>query len=90
MLSIDMLLLVPLVGRLLIQRIPLLLIQAFPTTRVSRIIGTLISECIEIMCIFGWFSLIKSRYAEFPQIRLYLRQRIISTNGTVCNLNRSI
>ena len=39
--------------------------------------------CTELLCTVRWLSFINAIYEEAPEIRLYLRRQLISTEGTV-------
>lgn len=59
------------------------IIQAVSTTGADHSCVTLMVVCTEFLCTIKWLSFINAIYAEAPEIRLYLRQQLISTEGTV-------
>lgn len=78
-------LLVLFVVSLLIQYLLINILRPFCTTGTAadQSFVTLMVACTEAACTLKWLSVINAIYAEAPEIRLYLRQQLISTDGTV-------
>ena len=87
---IDIVLLVPFVASLLTHSLLITIIGAVSTTGGDHRFVTMMVVCTELLCTLKWLSFINAIYEEAPEIRLYLRQQLISTEGTVYTFKVSI